>query len=128
MAEAFLNHFGNEYFIAESAGLEPGNLNPNVVKVMKEISFDISKNETNSVFDYFKQERKYNFVITVCDESNSERCPIFPGKVQRFHWSFEDPSSFTGSDEDKLEKTREVRDLIKKRILDYIEEKKELFK
>lgn len=126
MAEAFLNSYGSESFQAESAGLEPGNLNPMVVQVMREIGFDISQNETNSVFDFFKQERKYNFVITVCDGSNSERCPIFPGRVQRIHWSFADPSSFKGSDADKLEKTRKVRDQIKKQILEFIEEKKNL--
>jgi len=127
MAEAFLNSYGNEYFYAESAGLEPGNLNSIVVKAMQEDGFDISENETTSVFDFFKQERKYNFVITVCDESNSERCPIFPGRVQRFHWSFEDPSSFSGTNEERLEKTREIRDSIKKQILDFIDEKKGLF-
>ncbi len=127
MAEAFLNSFGSEYFYAESAGLDPGKLNPIVVRVMQEEGLDISQNKPNSVFDFFKQERKYNFVITVCDESNSERCPIFPGRTQRIHWSFADPSSFKGSDEERLEETREVRDLIKKQILEFIEENKGLF-
>lgn len=79
MAEAFLNKYGSNKFIAESAGLEPGTLNPIVVDAMKEIGIDISANETKGVFEFFKQGRRYNYVITVCDESNAERCPIFPG-------------------------------------------------
>jgi arsenate reductase len=50
MAEAFMNKFAGDRFHAESAGLEPGILNPLVVKVMQEIGIDISRNETNDVF------------------------------------------------------------------------------
>lgn len=120
MAEAFLNDLGKDKFIAESAGLEPGFINPLAVEVMKEAGYDISGNKTKSVFDFYKQGKFYNYVITVCDESNSERCPIFPGMVQRLHWSFNDPSSFTGTDEEKLAKTRIVRDEIKEKIINFI--------
>jgi arsenate reductase len=120
MAEAFLNHLAGDRFEAESAGLTPGQLNPVVIAVMKELGFDISHNETNSVFDFFKQGRQYSFVITVCDQSASERCPIFPGITERLHWSFDDPSSFTGTEEEIKNKTRTVRDQIKKAIEDFI--------
>lgn len=122
MAEAFLNLLGGEKFFAESAGIEPGTLNPIVVDSMKEIGIDISNHQTKSVFDFFKEGRLYRYVITVCDESSGERCPIFPGNAQRLHWSFEDPSSFTGSYEEKLQKTRLVRDAIKSRIEEFIRE------
>ena len=79
MAEAFLNKYGGDKFIAESAGLEPGKLNPIVVDAMKEVGIDISANQTKGVFDFFKQGRRYHYVVTVCDEANAERCPIFPG-------------------------------------------------
>ena len=113
-------NIGKDKFFAESAGLEPGHLNPLVVEAMKEIGYDISNNKTKSVFDFFKQGKFYAYVITVCDESNSERCPIFPGMVQRLHWSFEDPSGLIGSDEEKLEKIRIVRDKIKEKIIHFI--------
>ena len=87
---------------------------------MTEIGLDISKNQTNDVFEYFKQGRHYNFVITVCDESNARSVPPFPGNTIRLHWSFEDPSSFTGTYEEKLEKVCIVRDKIKEKILDFI--------
>ena len=122
MAEAFLNQLAGDKFKAESAGLEPGTLNPLVVEVMKEIEIDISNNRTKSAFDFFKQGRLFNFVITVCDAASAERCPVFPGVTQRLGWSFEDPASFTGSHEEKLAKTRLVRDKIKKEVEDFINE------
>jgi arsenate reductase (thioredoxin) len=120
MAEAFLNQLGGDQFIAESAGFEPGILNPVVVDAMKEIGIDISENDTKSVFDFFKQGRMFHFVISVCDGANAERCPIFPGITKRLGWSFEDPSSFEGSQDEKLAKTRIVRDKIKSEVEDFI--------
>ncbi|MCL4490942.1 MAG: arsenate reductase ArsC [Nitrospirae bacterium] len=125
MAEAFLNALGGDTFEAESAGLEPGTLNPAAVEVMKEIGIDISKNKTQSVFDFFKKGKLFNYVITVCDETSAERCPIFPGHTRRLHWSFEDPSAIKGSYEEKLEKTRNIRDVIKAKIEDWLKEVKE---
>jgi arsenate reductase len=122
MAESFLNQIDNEHFEAESAGLEPGNLNPNVVEVMKEIGIDISGNKTKSVFDIFKNGTSYNAVITVCDAASAESCPIFPGRVKRIGWSFTDPSGFKGTEEEILEKTRKVRDEIQIKIKEFVDE------
>jgi arsenate reductase len=116
MAEAFLNQVCGEVFEAHSAGLEPGKLNPIVVEAMQEIGIDISGNQTKGVFDYIKRGTMFSHVITVCDEASAERCPIFVGVTKRLHWSFPDPSSFQGTPEEKLAKTREVRDIIKEKI------------
>lgn len=120
MAEMFLNSLGGELFEAQSAGFEPGNMNPLVVEVMREIGYDLSNNETNSVFDFFKEGRRYNYVITVCDEGAAQRCPLFPGITQRINWSFEDPSSFEGTYEEKLAKTRVVRDAVKAKVEEFL--------
>jgi arsenate reductase len=123
MAEAFLNHLHGDRFLAESAGLEAGILNPLAVEVMKEEDIDISDNKTKSVFDFYKEGKLYAYVFTVCDAANSEMCPVFPGLVtQTIHWSFEDPSSFTGNHEEKLEKTRKVRGAIKDAIEKWVRE------
>ena len=122
MAEAFLNELAGDKFIAESAGLEAGKLNPLVVEVMKEIGMDISNNQTKSAFDLFKQGRMFHFVITVCDAASAERCPLFPGVTKRLGWSFEDPASFTGTQKDKLARTRIVRDKIKVKVENFINE------
>lgn len=126
MAEAFLNKLAADEFMAESAGFEPGTINPLVVEVMKEIGIDISGNQTKSVFDFFKQGRLFNFVIAVCDGASAERCPIFPGITKRLGWSFEDPSTFTGTHEEKLQKIREVRDLIKSEVENFIKTHQEV--
>jgi arsenate reductase len=122
MAEAFLNKHGHDHFEAESAGIEPGKLNPYVVKVMLETGIDLSGKTTKGVFDLFKQGKQYDVVITVCDAASAERCPVFPGRGKRLTWSFEDPSSFQGSPEEILNNTRVIRNKIEKAILDFIEE------
>jgi arsenate reductase (thioredoxin) len=120
MAEAFLKESGGELFEVESAGIEPGKLNPIVVDAMREVGIDISKNQTKDAFQFLEQGRSFHYVITVCDESSGERCPIFPGVARRLHWNFDDPSTFTGNYEEKLQKTRTVRDAIKTKILDFL--------
>jgi arsenate reductase len=116
MAEAFLNQVCAEQFEAHSAGLEPGKLNPIVVEAMKEVGIDISGNQTKAVFDEYKSGQAFAYVITVCDEASAERCPIFPGVTTRLHWSFPDPSAIQGNHDEKLARTREVRDTIKAKI------------
>ena len=116
MAEAFLNRICGEMFEAHSAGIEPGKLNPIVVEAMQEVGIDISGNQPKGVQDYIKAGTLFAHVITVCDETSAERCPIFPGIAPRLHWGFPDPSAIQGSHTDKLARTREIRDVIKARV------------
>lgn len=120
MAEELLRKLAADRFEVESAGLEPGTLNPLAVEVLKEKGIDITGKKTQKAFDLYKEGRRYNYVITVCDEANAERCPIFPGAVEKLHWGFPDPSSLQGTYEDRLAKTRAVRDQIEKSILKWL--------
>jgi arsenate reductase len=122
MAEAFLNRACGDEFEAHSAGIEPGKLNPVVVDAMQEIGLDISGNQTKSVAEMIRSGRQFTYVITVCDETSAERCPVFPGITTRLHWGFPDPSAFQGPREEKLAKTREVRDAIKQKIEQWCDE------
>jgi arsenate reductase len=122
MAEAWLNEICGEYFEAQSAGLEPGTLNPLAVEVMGEVGIDISKKKTQAVFDVFKSDQLFAYVITVCDEASAEKCPIFPGPATRLHWSFPDPSEVQGSEAAKLEQVRAIRDEIREKIDQWCEE------
>jgi arsenate reductase (thioredoxin) len=122
MAEALLNYIAGNKYQAESAGLEPGALNPLAVEAMRKMNIDISDKKTQDVFDLFKAGRRFSYVITVCDEANAERCPIFPGITKTLHWSLQDPSSFQGTFEEKVDQTITVRDAIKLKILDFIKE------
>jgi arsenate reductase len=113
MAEELLRQMAGERFEVESAGFEPGKLNPTVVEALKEEGIDITGKQTKAVSDLYKQGKNYDYVITVCDESSAERCPIFPGKAQRVHWGFTDPSKFVGDDQEKLVQVRQVKEQIK---------------
>ena len=116
MAEAFVNQLCGDEFEAESAGIEPGKLNPVVVQVMQEINLDLSGNPTKSTDEMLQRGTKFDYVVTVCDETSAERCPHFPGQGTRLHWGFPDPSSFQGPPDAKLAFTRNVRDQIKAKI------------
>jgi arsenate reductase len=116
MAAAWLNKICGDALEAQSAGLEPGNLNPLAIGVMQEIGIDISTKKPQSVFDVQKSGQSFRYVITVCDESSAEKCPIFPGPVTRLHWSFPDPSQVIGTPEEKVERVREIREQIREKI------------
>jgi arsenate reductase (thioredoxin) len=122
MAEAFLKQRCGDQFNVQSAGLEPGKLNPIVVDAMREVGIDISRNATKAVWDFVNSGRLFSHVITVCDETSAERCPIFPGVTTRLHWGFPDPSGFPGTPAEKLAQTRAVRDAIKQKVESWCQE------
>jgi len=127
IAAALLNEMCGDYFEAQSAGLEPGVLNPLAVEALQERGIDISRNKTQSVFDVWKSARHiFAYVITVCSESEVAGCPIFPGVTTRLHWSFPDPPKFTGSHAEKLAKTRELLEEVRTKIDGFCEEHCEL--
>ena len=120
MAEELLRKMASDRFDVESAGLEPGKLNPIVVEALKADGIDITGKATKGVFDLFKNGNKYDYVITVCDEASAERCPVFPGLAQRFHWGFTDPSKFTGTPEQRLAQTNNVKEEIRQQLIQWL--------
>jgi arsenate reductase len=120
IAEAFLRKFAGERFDVFSAGLETQGINPFAVKVMEEIGFDLSGQHSKDV-GQFLGHAHFGYVITVCAQAES-RCPIFPGASIRLHWPFEDPAAFQGTEEQKLNKYREIRDQIRVRIESWLRE------
>ncbi|MCX7027128.1 MAG: arsenate reductase ArsC [Spirochaetes bacterium] len=122
MAEAYLAKFGGDRYAAESAGLEPGKLNPYVVRALAEDGIDISGKATRAVLDLYREGKTFDWVVTVCSKEAAERCPIFPGKVERRHWPFDDPSRFMGSDEEIMARVRALRDAIRAKVREFIAE------
>jgi arsenate reductase len=113
MAEGLLrSYFGDKYEVF-SAGINPTEVNPNAIKVMKEIGIDISGQKSKHINEFANQT--FDIIITVCDNAK-ESCPIFSGKAERLHWSFVDPAEALGTQEELLNTFREVRDQIKTRI------------
>lgn len=122
MAEEYLRRIGGELFEVESAGLEPTSVNPLVITAMKEDGFDLSKKSTQAAWNLFREGKFYNYVITVCDRIQEKECPIFPKPFIQLKWSFPDPESFSGTEEEKMEQVRDLRDSIKNRIEEFAEE------
>ncbi len=117
MAEAWLRHLAEDRFEVESAGLEPGRLNPFAIEAMREKHIDMSQHYPKGVDEVAASGRQFEYVIAVCDKEAAERCPIFPGEGARLHWNFPDPSAVVGTDDEKLSRAREVRDLIREQLI-----------
>jgi arsenate reductase len=113
MAEGLLRYLAGERFEVHSAGTEATFVRPEAIMVMAELGVDISDQESKTLERYLKEP--FDYVITVCDAAN-EACPVFPGARRRLHWSFEDPSQATGTEEERLKIFRNVRDEIWERI------------
>ena len=117
MAEGFLRHDAGERFEVRSAGVDPSAVRPQAIEVMREVGIDISNQRSKSVDEFTGEE--FDYVITVCDNAN-ERCPIFPGKTKRIHWSFADPAAATGDEAARLAVFRRVRDQIRQRFSEWV--------
>ena len=111
MAEGILRHDGGDGFVVESAGTKASHVRPEAFLAMKEIGIDISGHRSKSLDEFLGQE--FDYIITVCDNA-AENCPVFLGKAERIHQSFEDPPPpGVGSDEHRMEIFRRVRDEIR---------------
>ena len=122
MAEAFLEGLAGDTFRVESAGLDPKPVLPMVIEVMKEAGYDLSMNTSDSVFDFYRQGRLYDYAITVCEEETEKKCPVFAGVTQRLHWPFPDPGKLSGTPEEKLEALRRIRDQIRRKVASWVDE------
>ena len=110
LAEGYLRYFAGDKANIYSAGIEKHGVNPKAIQVMAEDHIDISRHTSNHVDEYI--DIRFDYVITVCDNAN-EACPLFPGKVERFHENFPDPAKAQGTTEEVMEEFRRGRDLIK---------------
>ena len=112
LAEGILRAKAGDLLNVQSAGSKPsGYVHPLAIKVMAEIGIDISQHRSKHMEEFLKQE--VETVITVCGHAD-QACPIFPGQVNRYHWGFYDPAKAEGTDEEKLQVFRQVRDEIQR--------------
>ena len=117
MAEGWARHLKNDVIESFSAGVEIHSLNEQAVKVMAEAGVDIAGHRSKHVNEL--QDVTFDYVITVCNNAD-EACPVFPGKVDRLHISFNDPPKMAAAlakqgatTEEQLACYRKVRDEIK---------------
>jgi len=119
IAEAFLKKWGGDRYDAYSAGTEPKGINPYTDRIMEEVGASLSGQYSKHIKAYMGKIN-FAYVITLCDEAKRSCPAIFLGIGQILHWSFEDPAAFTGSEDEKLAKFREVRDQIERKIKEWL--------
>ncbi|HZP00913.1 MAG TPA: arsenate reductase ArsC [Terriglobia bacterium] len=119
MAEGFLRHLAGDRFEAASAGAQATRVNPDAVRVMKEVGIDISAHRSKDVSEFSGQP--FTYVVRVCDKAK-ETCPIFPGAFRYFDWGLDDPAAAEGTEVERLAVFRRVRDEIEKRVRSFIAE------
>ncbi len=121
IAQAFLNHYAGDRFEAYSAGLEPKGIHPDTRQVMEEVGLYLEGHTSKHLSEYMGKVH-FGYLITVCSDAD-EKCPsTFPGMGQRLHWAFEDPAAFRGTEDETLEKFRQVRDQIGGRVKEWVED------
>lgn len=116
MAEGLLRARGGDRFEVLSAGTDPSFVRPQAIAVMHELGIDISHHRSKALSEFLNDEIDY--VITVCDHAN-QRCPVFPGRVKRIHWSIDDPVT-SESEEAQLTAFRQARDELEEKIESFL--------
>ena len=109
IAEGLINALYDKDFEAYSAGTEVAEVRPQAIQVLKEIGIDISHHYSKNMRVFYGTE--FDLVATVCDNAKKV-CPVFPGAKKMIHKSFPDPSTFNGTENEKLLFFRNVRDQI----------------
>jgi arsenate reductase len=117
IAEGYLRKFAGDKAEVYSAGVETHGVNPRAIQIMKEDGIDISHHTSNNINEY--RDIDFDFVITVCDNAK-ERCPFFTSNAKKFHYNFPDPAKATDTEEQIMQKFREVRNLIKDYSKDFV--------
>ena len=119
MAEGLLRSMAGDRFAVFSAGTKPSFVRPEAIVAMRELGVDLSSHRSKSVDEY--RDASFDYVITVCDNAN-ESCPLFTGKAERIHWSFEDTAAVEGGEETRLGSFRKIRDQIAGRMRSFVED------
>ena len=121
MAEAFLRTYGGDIYEAFSAGLEPTEIDPLTLRVMKERGIEIDGQRAKVLHEYLGKQH-FGILITVCERAERE-CPVFPGVSTRLSWAFADPAAISGNEQERLAAFREARDAIETRVREWLRER-----
>jgi len=107
MAEGMLRAWAGGRFEVASGGTEARGVRLEAIAVMGELGIDISGHVSKTIEQFMGQP--WDFLIPVCEEA-CEACPYVPGAKTVLRWSFDDPASASGSEEQRLAEFRRVRD------------------
>jgi len=120
MAETFLRKYGEDKYEAHSAGLDPKGINPYTKRVMEEIGMSLEGQRSKGIEEYLAKVN-FQYFFTVCGYAD-QNCPraFLMSASKHYHWDFEDPAAFAGTDKETMMKFREVRDQIEQKIRDWL--------
>jgi len=119
MAEGWLRHFSGDKAVIYSAGVEPEEVNPKAIQVMREAGIDISSHTSDHIDKFL--DKKFDYIITVCDNAR-EKCPYIAGDSVRIHRDFPDPAHASGAEKEITDEYRKVRDMIEDYCREFVEE------
>lgn len=108
-----------------SSGFEMGAITGLPLQVMEEVGFSFSTEPLTTVFDRYSKSETFDYVITLCHDASTEHCPMFRNSVdlvygrdaQIIGWSIPDFLSLKGLPDEKLEGARNIRNMIKVKVL-----------
>jgi arsenate reductase len=119
IAEEYMKIYGGEVFDVLSAGMEPGPLNPYVIRLLKENDIDIADKKARAASELYSQGETFDYYISLCQDYE-ELCPKDFTVDDRYKWAFKDPETFTGTDEEIMVQVRELGRQIRDRIIRFI--------
>ena len=126
LAEGILRQVAGDFLTVASAGSKPaGYVHPMAIQVLREIGIDISTHTSKHMGEFVT--RQVETVITVCGNAD-QACPVFPGQLNRHHWPFEDPAHAVGTEEERLEFFRRVRNEIRRVFTAYADGRRDQLK
>ena len=128
IAELYARKMGLEHIDVYSSGFESGTLGGLPVQVMEEAGFEFSTVPLTTVFDRYASNETFDYVITLCHEASTEKCPVFRGSVDMIYgeqaqilgWSVLDFLALKGVPDEKLDGARKIRDRIKAEVYEFL--------
>ncbi len=118
MAEALLRAHGGDKFEVFSAGITPAGVHRLTKQVMSEVGISMEGHYSQYVGEY--AETSFDYVIPLCEVA-ALSCPNFPGDYKTINWFIDDPIRVFGDEERKLMAFRITRNIIEKKVLEFIE-------
>jgi len=119
MAEALLRAYGGDKFEAYSAGTTPAGIHTLTKQVLAEMNITTEGQHSKHIDKL--ADTKFDYVIPLCEVA-ALSCVNISGKHERLNWYIDDPIRVLGDDERKLMAFRITRNILKQKVLKFIEE------
>jgi len=121
MAEALLRLHATTRFQAYSAGLHPKAIHPLTHQVMRELNIDTTRQRSKPITEFLGR-MSIRHTVMICTWNDTD-CPrVYPFALDVTRWFFDDPTAFVGSEHERIQMFRRVRDEINERVQHWLNE------